>query len=480
MQETSNAGPPDTGGGAFPTPHHHRDPKRSSALKTRHTIVVLLTAGAVILSACGDGDATASTVPRLTTTTSQPDATGSTTTTTSTSIPAVAVDWDAIRAARWLTHGIDGIWTDAGDLVWETDPILGGDNLARDGAGGFVWLDVAGVWWLPADAPQPILAVPGAANEVVEVIESTSGPVVRLGYFEASFFDLTTGEPVSEPSGGSVGYHETGNVAWQAANGLEAVIEGPEVELDAEGQPARIVREARLVVRSGAETIFDAPAGTFYEPYARIHDFDGQSILLSRGPYEPALPDETFTMLDLSCTPCAARFTAAATSAAFTGLDSAWDGTGLAVQYRPLVATPLGTDDVASLGNGVYIGRLLPDTVSGESLSFDLGVWFSGEDANRAARDDGESELPVPNDFYIRNRSDEIWTFPVAPDVVVTSVWYNAETAPDTSGVPVPYAEFVRIMGDDTDDVLANLRLDPWWVTIEDGQIIRLDEQYVP
>ncbi|MBT8202896.1 MAG: hypothetical protein KJO87_06300, partial [Acidimicrobiia bacterium] len=59
-------------------------------------------------------------------------------------------------------------------------------------------------------------------------------------------------------------------------------------------------------------------------------------------------------------------------------------------------------------------------------------------------------------------------------------VWYNAETAPDTSGVPIPYAELVQIMGDDADDVLANLRLDPWWVTIEDARIVRLDEQYVP
>ncbi|MBT8202772.1 MAG: hypothetical protein KJO87_05645, partial [Acidimicrobiia bacterium] len=427
----------------------------------------------MILSACGTGDATTTTVPPLATTTTQPDATGSTTSTTSPSIPAGAVDWEAIRAARWLTHGIDGIWTDTGDFVWETDPILGGDNLARDGAGGFVWLDVAGVWWLPLDAPQPVLAVPDAASEIVEVIETNTGPVVRLGYFEASFFDLTTGESVAEPAGGEVGYHETGNVRWLAANGLEAVIEGPETELDAEGQPVRIVREARLIVRRGLDTIFESPAGTFYEPYARIHDFDGQRILTSRGPYEPALPEETFTMLDLACTQCAARFTSSATYAAFTDLDSAWDGIELAVQYRVLMAEPLGSDEVTSLTDGVYIGRLLPETVSVDSLAFDLGVWFSGEDANRAARDDGETEVPVPNDYYIRNRSDEIWTFTVSPDVVVTSVWYNAETAPDTSGVPIPYAELVQIMGDDADDVLANLRLDPWWVTIEDARIVR-------
>lgn len=41
----------------------------------------------------------------------------------------------------------------------------------------------------------------------------------------------------------------------------------------------------------------------------------------------------------------------------------------------------------------------------------------------------------------------------------------------------VPYSEFVRIMGDDSDDILS---MDPWWVTVDAGRIARLDEQYVP
>jgi len=434
--------------------------------------------GGLLLGACGEDVATISTLRPATTTTSQPGSPDSSTTTTS--VPAPAVSWDAIRDARWLTTGIDGIHTDTGVLVWATDPILGSKSLVRDGAGGFVWLDAKGLWWLPLDAGFPVLVAPDTLGELIEVIATDYGPVARLGYTDPFYVDLTTGHRVSEPAGGRIGFHETGNVPWLAGNGLEAVIEGPEAELDAEGQPVRIVRDARLIVRRDGEAIVDLPAGTFYEPYPRIHDFDGQRLLLSRGPYEPALPEETFTLLDLSCAPCAASFRAAATFASFTTTDSDWDGTGIAAQYRSLVAEPLGTDQISELGNGVYVGFIVPEAVEADSVAFDLAVWFVGEDANRAARDDGRSEVPVPNDYYIRNESDRVWRLPVSPSVVVTSVWYDAETAPDTSGVPMPYQEFVAVMRDDTDDNLSNLRHDPWWVTVQGGEIVRLDEQYVP
>jgi hypothetical protein len=453
--------------------------EKETTLRNHRTLSALVAVG-LALAACGSGEATTSTLPPATSTTSQPDVSDSTTSTTTTSVPAPVVSWDAIRDARWLTNSIDGIQTDTGVLVWQTDPILGPKNLVRDGAGGFVWLDAGGLWRLSLDASLPVLVVPDTLGELIEVIATESGPVARLGYTDPFYVDLTTGRRVSEPAGGRIGYHETGNVPWRAANGLEAVIEGPETELDAEGQPVRIVEEARLVVRRAGEVIVDFPAATFYEPYARIHDFDGQRLLLSRGPYEPALPEETFTMLDLACAPCAASFRAAATFAAFTTRDSDWDGTGVAAQYPSLVAEPLETDEVSELGGGVYLGFIEPDAVDADSLSFDLAVWFVGEDANRAARDDGESEVPVPNDYYIRNESDRVWTLPVSSSVVVTSVWYDAGTAPDTSGVPMPYQEFVRIMGDDTDDMLSNLRADPWWVTVDAGEIVRLDEQYVP
>lgn len=416
----------------------------------------------------------------MSTTTSTTTSTTSTTLGTATTTTTVQVDWSAIAEARWLVHGADGIRADTGQLVWETEVLFGPDTLARDRRGGFVWLDAAGLWWLPAGADRPTLSVAGVEGDLVDVVDTGSGLVARLGYVEPRYFDLETGETVDQPEAGMVGFDPVGNVPWRAANGLEAVIVGPEVELDDEGQPMRILEHARLVVTSASEVIADLPVGTVYEPYARVHDFDGQRVIVARGPFEPALPEETFTVLDLTCRPCATVFRASASWAAFTGADSGWDGIGVVRQYPPLVATPLASDEIPAIGDGIYLGFVATGSVASDRLPFDLVVWFTGEDANRAARDDGAVEVPVPNDFYIRNLSAQQWALPVDSSVVVTSVWYGSDAGPATSGVPVAWEEFVRIMNDDTEQQYAAMRLDPWWLTVEDGVIVALDEQYVP
>lgn len=439
------------------------------------SLTAVTVALALVAAACGTESSEPSSATTSTTPTTTATAIG---TTTTPSEPAV--DWDEITAARYLVHGADGVWTDTGQLVWGTEAVFGPDTLARDRRGGFVWLDASGLWWLPSGAAAPTLAVDGVDGDLVDVIDAPSGPVARMGYVEPRYFDLTTGEPVGQPESELVGFDPMGKVPWLAANGLRAVIVGPEVALDDEGQPVEIIEGARLVISRNDEIIADLPAGSVYEPYARIHDFDGQRVLIARGPYEPALPEETFTVLDLTCGACATTFRASATWAALTGVDSNWDGADLAMQPRQLVANQLKTDDVGELDDGVYLGFMVADTVDANRLSFDLAVWFSGAEADKAARDDGETEIPVPDGFHIRNRSNAVWSRPVSASVLVTSAWYDQEIAPDTSGVEMPYVEFVEVMQGGGADHLGVLVADPWWITIEGGEVVRLDEQYVP
>ena len=436
------------------------------------SLTAVTVALALVAAACG----TESSEPSSATT---PTTTATATSATTTPVEP-AVDWDEVAAARYLVHGADGVWTDTGHLVWETEAVFGPDTLARDRRGGFVWLDAGGLWWLPSGAATPALAVGGVDGDLVDVIDAPSGPVARLGYVEPRYFNLVTGTLVDPPEGELVGFDPMGKVPWLAANGLRALIVGPEVVLDDEGLPIEVIEGARLVISRDNEIIADLPAGSVYEPYARIHDFDGQRVLMARGPHEPALPEETFTLLDLTCGACATTFRASATWAALNGVDSHWDGSDLAIQPRHLVATPLETDDVGELGDGVYLGFMVADKVDADRLSFDLAVWFAWAEADKAARDDGETEIPVPEGFHIRNRSAAVWSRPVSASVLVTSPWYDRETAPDTSGVEMPYVEFVEVMRGGGADRLGVLVADPWWITIEGGEVVRLDEQYLP
>jgi hypothetical protein len=102
----------------------------------------------------------------------------------------------------------------------------------------------------------------------------------------------------------------------------------PEVETDSHGQPDfyRVLEPAHLVVTRGDEVLVDRRIADSVAAWARIHDFDGQRLIVSRGPYEPAMPEESFLLIDLSTGEATEIFEAGGTEATFTGPDTDWNG----------------------------------------------------------------------------------------------------------------------------------------------------------
>jgi hypothetical protein len=146
--------------------------------------------------------------------------------------------------------------------------------------------------------------------------------------------------------------------------------------------------------------------------------------------------------------------------------------------YTPSI---IATDDgVTSLQDGRYVTFIRSAVDDGASLDFDLAVWFTGNEANIAASVDGETDIPVPNDYYIHNADPTTLSLPVDDEVVVTSVWYDYDTDPDLENDIITYQEFLNVIQSDDAGVQSALRTSPWWVTVEDGKIVALDEQYVP
>lgn len=270
-----------------------------------------------------------------------------TTTSTPPTSPPAGLD---LSGAAWITHGLDGIRRDDGTLLWETQPFPTG--LARDGEGGFAFTDSVGLWWFPAGAAEPEF-VQESLWDLISVVPSESGPVALVldtpVYEELDdgtsvlisdgrrYVRLSDGAPVSDPGGGPEMVPPDKPWLWKrtAANGLSAWITDPEVLLDAESYPTSVVEPAHLLVARGDETLFDLQIGTEQDAWARIHDFDGRTLIVSRGPYEPAMPEETFFVIDLACGDCVRTFSAAATVAALPGGDVDWTGP---------VETPLPTE----------------------------------------------------------------------------------------------------------------------------------------
>lgn len=146
-------------------------------------------------------------------------------------------------------------------------------------------------------------------------------------------------------------------------------------------------------------------------------------------------------------------------------------------------ATPILTDlNVAELEDGLYIGYITAISTEGltggPEIQFDLGVWFDGDEADAMAAEDAE-ESPRPNGYYIRNLDPSHLLIEVSPAVEVSSVWYFYDES-ELERRSVGFAQISEAMNPPIDDTGAVLRASPWWITITEGRVVAIDEQYIP
>lgn len=124
-----------------------------------------------------------------------------------------------------------------------------------------------------------------------------------------------------------------------------------------------------------------------------------------------------------------------------------------------------------------YVERL--DTVSG-AMAFDLACFYTGEEANQQAARRGD-EVPVPNDVYIVNQNTTIRNLTVDPSVKLKLLDWNRCCDPrpgadlDAFASALGNEQFVEIDGRSYARSLS-----PYWVTIEDGIVTRIEEQFLP
>ena len=130
------------------------------------------------------------------------------------------------------------------------------------------------------------------------------------------------------------------------------------------------------------------------------------------------------------------------------------------------------TTEPAVLADGrhpVYLKTVDPN---GRTVTFDLIQFFTGDAATRAAAEDGE-ESPPPNDYYIRNVNSRLRTLPVQDGAPITvNVLAAQETGSSTKDVPVTLAKLAGYF--------PNSGTSPFWITVAQGQVTRMAQQYLP
>jgi hypothetical protein len=139
-----------------------------------------------------------------------------------------------------------------------------------------------------------------------------------------------------------------------------------------------------------------------------------------------------------------------------------------------------GAPAPATLADGTYFGYVESVDVDSGTMGFDLACFYTGEEANEQAAQRGD-EVPVPNDVYIVNDSTTIRDVPVDPSTELLLIDWNeccevssgAELEAFASAIGGP--DFVEIGGRRYAGSLS-----PYWLTIESGQVVLIEEQFLP
>jgi hypothetical protein len=153
----------------------------------------------------------------------------------------------------------------------------------------------------------------------------------------------------------------------------------------------------------------------------------------------------------------------------------------------PPVATPTSEPTGPAFATDLDDGRYLvfADQIvrhtDPESLRFDLAIYLTGDEANRYAADHG-MEVPVPDDTIIVNDNPKLRLMPLADDVVIRVIAYGEcgpACGPNETMTVDGFGELITL-----DEPLADGahvgRTAPYWLTIRDGSIVRIEEQYQP
>ena len=168
--------------------------------------------------------------------------------------------------------------------------------------------------------------------------------------------------------------------------------------------------------------------------------------------------------------------------AALLLLPSACGGSSGAGAEASQYAEPTQTSTTTTPPTAEHFGYIRSVSTAGPTatLAFDEAELLTGKEAQKAAEEDGAVEPgeAVPNDYYIRNPDKSTRTIPIATDAKIT-----AKRCPlCRHGKPGELDPFLASFAQDRQTYAEPYRGKSalYWLRIEDGRVVGVDEQYVP
>jgi hypothetical protein len=157
----------------------------------------------------------------------------------------------------------------------------------------------------------------------------------------------------------------------------------------------------------------------------------------------------------------------------------AYDASGEVVAQGTVGAAEPAPFPGASLKNGRHFGYVRSVDDDAGTLEFDLAYFLSGEEANAAYQAAGGTG-PVPNDHFVVNDNPMLRTLPLAPDVKLRLLDWNHCCDTLFDGDLALFGEAIQEQADVTDGDLIYRGQSQWWITVENGVVTEIEEQYSP
>jgi hypothetical protein len=124
------------------------------------------------------------------------------------------------------------------------------------------------------------------------------------------------------------------------------------------------------------------------------------------------------------------------------------------------------------LADGRHPARITAVDPEDQQLTIDVVQFFFGDTATDAARADGSTNLPPPNDYWIRNLNPRLRSLPVAPHAPVTvNMLSSAETGDSQTNATISLSKLASY---------GDIRGALFWVTTRDGIVTGIAQQWMP
>jgi hypothetical protein len=133
----------------------------------------------------------------------------------------------------------------------------------------------------------------------------------------------------------------------------------------------------------------------------------------------------------------------------------------------------------ALLEDGRHFGYVRSVDADAGTIEFDLAYFLSGEEANAAYQEAGGTG-PVPNDHFVVNDNPKLRTLTLAPDVRLRLLDWNHCCETFFDGDLALFAKAIGARADVADGDLIYRGQSQWWITVENGFVTEIEEQYSP